>query len=208
MSPWTILISAASPVFTAVSAVDPVAAPAAVGSVTGQVALALGLLALGVLALVLEVMLISFGLLAVAAVALSLAGITVAFALHPVFGWALLLLTPALGLMVLRSSATRLQRMPWVPQAEVTADAGYRHVTDALGIVVGARGTLVTDAYPTGRARFPVPFSVPSTTDGLIDVQVQGGSGSIGAHVSVVRIDGARVLVQLDDPLHQPSTAT
>jgi len=62
-----------------------------------------------------------------------------------------------------------------------------------MGIRIGARGTLVTDAMPTGRARFP---------GGDIDVQVEGAAANKGSVITVRRIEGPIVFVVEDAAPH------
>ncbi len=68
----------------------------------------------------------------------------------------------------------------------IIADAGYHHRATEAGIAAGARGELVTDAMPTGRARF---------SGGEADVQVLGAALPRGAAIMVLRIEGPVVIV-------------
>jgi len=147
---------------------------------------AFGLLALAVLLLVVEFLVVSFGLLAVAALASAIAAIVFAFAAGDVAGWAFVVLVPVLAVVLVRRGLQRLQASSMVPKSTVGADAGYHHVTDRIGVGVGASGVMVTDAHPTGRARFAA---------GECDVQALAGSLTRGAAVVVKRIDGPVVFV-------------
>lgn len=149
-------------------------------------AYAFGLLALAAMLLVVEFLVVSFGLLSVAALASALGAIYFAFIAGDIAGWGFLVLVPVLAVVLVRWGFRRLQTSSAVPHSAVTADAGYHHVTDRIGVAVGACGVMVTDAYPTGRARF---------TDGECDVQVLGGSLERDAPVVVKRIDGPVVFV-------------
>ena len=80
-------------------------------------------------------------------------------------------------------------RSDLVPKQAITDDAGIRHASAGLGIDTGARGVLVTDAMPTGRARF---------AGGDIDVLVEGPAANKGAQVTVRRIEGPTVIVVQD----------
>ena len=57
------------------------------------------------------------------------------------------------------------------------------------GATVGAVGTLVTDAFPTGRARFG---------DHEVDVQVRGAALRKGSALRVAAIDGPVILVTVN----------
>lgn len=139
--------------------------------------------------LLLEFMLVSYGLLAIAACACAVAGIVLGFGSSPVVGWTLLAATPVLAVVVVTWGLRRLMRSDLVPKEEITEDAGYRHASDRMGITSGSRGTLVSDAMPTGRARFP---------GGEIDVLVDGPTVRSGAVVTVSRIEGPTVIVTAD----------
>ena len=147
---------------------------------------ACGLLGLAVLLLVIEFLVVSFGLLALAALASAIGAIWFAFAAGDAVGWAFVVLVPVLAVVLVRQGLRRLQASSVVPRSAVTGDAGYHHVAERIGVAVGARGVMVTDAYPTGRARF---------ADGECDVQVLGGSLERAALVVVKRIDGPVVFV-------------
>jgi membrane-bound ClpP family serine protease len=73
-----------------------------------------------------------------------------------------------------------------VPKSEITAEAGYHHHAETVGVHPGATGVMVTRARPSGRARFD---------GGECDVQVQSGSLGRGAKVVVLHIDGPIVFV-------------
>ncbi len=151
-----------------------------------RLGIAAGLLAIALVLLVLEFFVVSGGLIAVMAVAAGIAAIFYAFTVGAAAGWGFMIATPILGVLVLNWGLRRLQRSKLVVQAAVTADAGYHHRAHELGVALGARGTLVTDAYPTGRARF---------AGGEIDVAVRGATASKGAEVEVVAIEGPTVFV-------------
>ena len=123
---------------------------------------------------------------AVAALVFAVSGIVLGFGSSPVVGWTLLGATPILAALVTAWGLRRLMRSDLVPKAEITDNAGYRHATESLGIRVGANGVLITDAMPTGRARFP---------GGEIDVQMEGGAANKGTAVHVLRIEGPTVFV-------------
>lgn len=151
-----------------------------------DVLLAIALLVLAGGLLLLEFLVVSYGLLAIAALGCAIAGIVLGFGSSPTVGWTLLAATPIMAALVTAWGLRRLMRSDLVPKAEITDNAGYRHATESLGIQVGARGMLITDALPTGRARF---------TGGEIDVQVEGGAANKGTAVQVLRIEGPTVFV-------------
>lgn len=176
MNVWSYLIQvAAVPVSEAVPAVA-----------FNDVLVAIGLLALAAVLLLLEFLVVSYGLLAIAALGCSITGIVLGFSSSPAVGWSLLGATPILAAVVVAWGLRRLMRSDLVPKQEITEDAGYRHATESLGVVIGTRGTLVTDAMPTGRARFP---------GGDLDVQVEGAAAMKGTVVTVRRIEGPSVIV-------------
>lgn len=173
MTPLPVLLQAASE-------------PAAASLALGDVLLAVALLALAAFLLLLEFLVVSYGVLAIAALGCAILGIVLGFDASPTLGSVLLAAAPVLGVLVTIWGLRRLTRSALVPKQEITEDAGYRHATESRGIAVGAHGTLVTDAMPTGRARFP---------GGDIDVTVEGPAASKGAQVTVRRIEGPTVFV-------------
>lgn len=143
-------------------------------------------LAIGAVLLLLEFLLVSYGLLAIAAFGCAVAGIVLGFGTSPLVGWTLLVATPILAAGVVTWGLRRLMRSDLVPKEEITEDAGYRHASESMGIAVGSHGTLVSDAMPTGRARFP---------GGEIDVLVEGPTANHGTVITVRRIEGATIIV-------------
>ena len=151
-----------------------------------RLAAAAGLMVLATGLLLLEIMVVSWGLLTVSAAAAAFAACAIAWKVSPVAGWVFVALVPVAAVMVVRVGLRMLQASRLVPKDEITAEAGYHHVADHAGIVPGARGELVTDALPTGRARF---------AGGEIDVQIEGAGLPRGAAVIVLRIDGPVAMV-------------
>ncbi|HYE08027.1 MAG TPA: NfeD family protein [Planctomycetota bacterium] len=151
-----------------------------------RLGIATGLLAIALILLVLEFFVVSGGVIGALAVCAGIAAIFYAFTVGPAAGWAFMVATPILGILVLNWGLRRLQRSKLVVQATVSGDAGYRHRLHELGIDLGARGVLVTDAFPTGRARFP---------GGDIDVSVRGATAGKGAAVEIIAIEGPTVFV-------------
>ena len=143
------------------------------------------LLSLGIL--VAEFFLVSFGLLAVAAVATAGAAIYFAFVASDLVGWLFVVIVPLLAGATVRWGIARVQRSGLVPQAEISADAGYHHLTQELGVIVGTQGEMVTPARPSGRARFE---------QGECDVQTHGRALERGALIVVTAIDGPQVFVE------------
>jgi membrane-bound ClpP family serine protease len=154
-----------------------------------DVLMAVGFLAVAAILLLLEFLVVSYGLLAIAALGCAITGIVLGFGQSETVGWMLLAATPIIGTVVVAWGLRRLTRSDLVPKQAITENAGYRHATASLGIVEGTRGTLVTDAMPTGRARFP---------GGDIDVMVEGPAATKGTVVTVLRIEGASVFVAAD----------
>ena len=151
--------------------------------------IAVVLLVVAAVLLLLEFVFVSYGLLAIAAFGCAVAGIVIGFGSSPVVGWVLIVVTPILAGVVVTWGLRRLMRSKLVPKSAITEDAGYRHASAEMGVTHGSRGIMVTDAMPTGRARFP---------GGEIDVVVEGPVASKGSPIIVRRIEGATVLVIAD----------
>ncbi len=152
-----------------------------------QLLIALGLLLLAASLLLVEFFVVSWGLLSVAAGGAAYAACALAFAVSPLYGWVFVAACPLAAAIIVPWGLRRLQASRAVPKVEITEDAGYRHHTDALGVVPGSLGELVTDALPTGRARFP---------GGEIDIAVEGNGLPRGTRVVVLRIEGPIVTVR------------
>ena len=138
--------------------------------------------------LVAEFFIVSLGLLAVAALAAAAGSIYFAFAAHDAIGWLFVVTVPLLAAATVRWGLRRIQQSHVVPQAEITADAGYHHVAERLGIAIGSTGVMVTPARPAGRARF---------AGGECDVYGQGQALERDAAIVVVGIDGPSINVAL-----------
>ena len=149
--------------------------------------LPLGLLVLAVALLVLELFVVSFGVLLVASIGSAVAAIHYAFIASDATGWTIAVLVPILAVVLGRWGLARVRRSRrLVTHGEITAEAGYHHHAEEVGVRPGAVGVMVTPARPSGRARFD---------GGECDVQVQSGSLGTGAGVVVLRIDGPIVYV-------------
>ena len=149
--------------------------------------LALGLLVLAVALLVLELFVVSFGILLVGSIASAIGAIHYAFAADDAAGWAMAVIVPILAVVLGRWGLARIrQSRTLVPKGEITAEAGYHHHAETVGVRPGAAGVMVTPARPSGRARFD---------GGECDVQVQSGSLGAREKVVVLRIDGPIVFV-------------
>jgi membrane-bound ClpP family serine protease len=144
------------------------------------------LLFIGLALLVAEFFIVSLGLLAVAAMAAVAGSIYFAFAAHDAIGWLFVITVPLLAGATVRWSLRHIQQSSMVPQAEITADAGYHHVAQRLGIATGSTGVMVTAARPAGRARF---------AGGECDVYGQGVALERDAAIVVVGIDGPSINV-------------
>lgn len=149
--------------------------------------LALGLLVLAVALVVLELFVVSFGILLVASIASAAGAIHYAFAASDATGWTMTVVVPILAVVLTRWGLARIRRSrALVPKSEITAEAGYHHHAETVGVHPGAAGVMVTPARPSGRARFD---------GGECDVQAQSGVLARGAKVTVLRIDGPIVFV-------------
>ena len=147
---------------------------------------AIGLLILGLGLLIAEFLVISFGILGGMALISFIAAIYIAFDHNDGLGWTFMVGAPIVAILAFRWGLARLQASSIVPKAEIDGNAGYRHHLEEQGIAIGSSGEMLTDAYPTGRARFE---------GGTCDVQVIGGSLEKGAPCTVKRIDGAIAFV-------------
>ena len=151
---------------------------------------AIGLLALALALLVLEVFVVSFGLITIVSLACLAGAVYLAFGVGTGFGWLFLAVATVASALVIRWGMGRIRQSKMVPTAQISADAGYRHVAQRIGVDVGSTGVMVTTAYPTGRARFP---------GGECDVQSRHGPLQVGASVVVQSIDGPVVFVAADE---------
>ena len=159
--------------------------------------IASGLLLLAAGMLVAEAFVISFGALTLVSLGLGIAAVVYAFSASTALGWGFAVFAPLLlggiGLWAVRM----MGRSRLVPKFELTEDAGAHHAAETIGLMVGATGVLLTPARPTGRARF---------SGGDLDVQCDR-SAEAGTTVTVLRIDGLRILVTATEPsASSPST--
>lgn len=173
-----------------------VAAPAAEAAAdpTRALLIACALLALGVALFAIEFVVVSGGILGIGALAAAIASVTYAFTSSQLAGWVFILLVPVLAAVITSAGLRWMARSRLVVHSEITEDAGYHHVLTRSGIGPGSAGTLVTDAYPSGRARF-------NGTAGAheVDIQLRGGaSAEAGAAVVIKHIEGAVVFCDLD----------
>jgi membrane-bound serine protease (ClpP class) len=170
--------------------VDSLALSASAGVDWQSLWIALGLLVLAVALVVLELFVVSFGVLLVASIASAAGAIHYAFAANDAAGWAMAAAVPILAVVLARWGLARIRRSrTLVPKGEISAEAGYHHHAETVGVRPGASGVMVTPARPSGRARF---------TGGECDVQAQSGVLARGAKVTVLRIDGPIVFVAPD----------
>jgi hypothetical protein len=167
------------------------AAEPAAGDARLQFGLAVILSIVATALLILEFILASGGPLAIAAALTAAAAMIAAFLVSTAAGLLVLILIPLVGVAVVRWGLARLVRTRAVPHAEIRDDAGYHHLAAALGVEVGAVGELVTDAMPSGRARF---ITRAGTND--IDVRVLGPVLGRGQRVVVIDVHGPAVTVQ------------
>jgi membrane-bound ClpP family serine protease len=153
---------------------------------TGDLLLPALLMCGGIILTIAECFVISFGLLAIGALLCAIASVLLAWDISPAYGFSMLVIAPIAGVVAVRIGLERMRRSPAVPQSEITAQVGQQAHAVTAGATVGATGVLLTDAYPTGRARF---------ASGDIDVQVRAGHLTKGTAVAVVAIDGPVILI-------------
>lgn len=176
-------------------------------STTGALLVALALLAAALALAAIEFVMVSGGLLGIGAIGCAIAAVSYAFAAGPLAGWVFTVLTPLLGIIVLKSGLQWIRRSPLVIKDEITSDAGYHHAFTASGIGAGSQGMLVTDAFPSGRARF-----IGGAGPVEIDVQIRGATGARGDAVTIIAVDGAVVTCRITPapaayaPLAAPAT--
>jgi len=151
-----------------------------------QLLIAAGLLLAAVVFLILEVLVVSFGVLAVLALALAVGAIVQAFAAGDAAGWTFIVVTPILGAAVVAWGLRRLEHSRIVSHAVIGGHSGASGIAERLQIATGSRGRMLTDAYPSGRARFP---------GGVCDVQVEGGSLERDTPIIITGIDGPMIYV-------------
>ena len=147
---------------------------------------AIALLVIAAAILVLEFFLVSFGILLICALAAVGGSIYFAFESADWVGWLFLAIIPVLAFFITRWGIARVERSKLIPKREITAEAGYHHLADRLGIHQGAVGEMVTPAMPSGRARFE---------GGEVDVRVTRGSLECNEAVRVERIEGPVIYV-------------
>ena len=176
------------------SALAQVASPvteSAAMSPQSAIAWAIALLILSAGLAIVEFLVVSWGMLLVGAAVSSIAAIALAFHAHPTAGWIFVVIVPVLFVVIIRSGFGLMRRnAAAVLPTEITADAGIRNQATQAGVAVGTLGELVTNAFPTGRARFGGTRSPVE-----LDVQVQGAVLSKGERVVVLSIDGAVISV-------------
>ncbi len=170
------------------------AAPAAdVAPMSAQAAIAwaIALLILSAALAIVEFLVVSWGMLLIGAAISSIAAIALAFHVAPAAGWIFVCIVPVMAFFIVRSGFILMRRnTAAVLPTEITADAGIRQIAQAAGVAVGTIGELVTNAFPTGRARFGGTHAPVA-----LDVQVQGAVLSRGDRVVVLSIDGATITV-------------
>jgi membrane-bound ClpP family serine protease len=164
-----------------------------------RLGLAVLLLMIGLGLLLTEFFVISFGALALAAAGCMIGSVLVAFQISTGAGLLFILPTIVSGWLLAGWGLARMKRSAAVVNDAITGDAGAHHLAGSLGIAAGATGVLVTDARPTGRARFALAGFPP----GEVDVQVRGGLLKRGAAIVVLSTDGPVVLAT---PAPEPSS--
>lgn len=170
-----------------------VVAPVVESAMSWQVAItwAVVLLILAAGLAIVEFLVVSWGMLLVGASISALAAIALAFHASETAGWVFVAIVPVIFIVVIRAGFGLMRRnSAAVLPTEITADAGIHHAAAAAGVAVGTIGELMTNAFPTGRARFAGPRGPVE-----LDVQVQGAVLAKGARVTVLAIDGPTIFV-------------
>lgn len=150
-------------------------------------ALATILLVFAVALLLIELCTVFSGFLLIASLGAGIAAIVVAFLAGPTTGLIFLVGSPIILIFIGLWGFHRLQKSRLVAQEEITAQAGYSAQAQAHGILIGSVGLMLTDAMPSGRARFG---------EQEYDVAVTSGFLSRGQTVRVVALEGSEILVQ------------
>lgn len=153
-----------------------------------------------ILLLILEALFVSGGIFGLVALVLAvMAGID-AFAISPFIGWVYLLMAPLIGIWIIYWGFKRMPDSPLAARSELSEKAGYHWHAAEMGIEVGSTATLLSDARPDARARFP---------GGVIDVNAESGTIPVGSHVRVVAITGTGITVvrQSDQPVSNSASS-
>ncbi len=150
----------------------------------GRLLIAVLLLLAAVALAIIEFVVVSMGLLTLAALGCAIGAVLLAFTVSPVAGWWFVLAAGVAAVGAAIAALGLLRRLS--AGQDITADAGY--VQQAAGdLTVGTDGILLTDAWPTGRARFG---------DHDVHVSVTGGGLPRGSAVRVLHLDGAVITVR------------
>jgi membrane-bound serine protease (ClpP class) len=160
--------------------------------VTGTLALAVGLLVLGLLLIVAEVLFPSFGLLAVLSTGAFVSSIWLAFKAGWLIGLAFvvvsLILVPALLYVGFKYLLPHSFAGPQIILSQVVSDQGESSGTDReLKRFLGAEG--VTRSYLR-------PAGVADIAGERVDVVTEGGMVRQGMRVRVINVEGNRVVVR------------
>ena len=141
---------------------------------------------IAIVALCLEMLLVSGGILGFIALIAAITGAVGAFEIHSAFGWGYLFTTPIIAAAILHWGIQRLPNSGLAARSEITETSGYADHVAEQNITVGSIGTLITPAMPTGQASFD---------EHVIDVHAEGGYLETGTSVRVVAISGTSVSV-------------
>ena len=158
--------------------------------------LALALLVGAAALLILEFFIVSFGVLLALSLAALGGSIYFAFKASSAVGWIFVVATPVLAFYLTRWGIRRMRESKLVASHEITAEAGYHHRTDQLGIKPGETGVMVTPGHPSGRARF---------AGGECDVQAVSGALDADQRITVSRIEGPVVYVSAESNTDEPA---
>ncbi len=152
---------------------------------------AVALLVLSAALAIVEFLIVSWGMLLVGATICAIAAIALAFHAAPGYGWTFVAIVPVLFAVILRVGFGLMRRnSAAILPTEISGNAGIGDIAAKAGVAAGTLGELVTNAFPTGRARFG---GVRGPVE--LDVQVQGAVLSRGERVVVLAIDGPVITV-------------
>jgi membrane-bound ClpP family serine protease len=148
------------------------------------------LMAGAILAALAEVFLVTGGIIGVMAAILAIWAVVEAFAVHPLFGWALLAALPFIAWWIIRFGLQHILQSAMVPQSSIDDHAGAAHAAAEHGVSIGTLGTMVTTALPSGSAAF---------AGHQLDVHSVSGALEVGESVRVVAMNGPVLQVERHD---------
>ena len=151
------------------------------------------LLVVGALiAVILEVFLVSLGMLAVVAAVLAVSGIVMAFGESAAFGWTMASITIVGAPVAVWWAFRMLPRIPWgrafyLPPPQMTEAQRLAGTGTPHDLAVGAEGETASALRPSGIAMFG---------DNRLDVLSGGEHIPSGTRVRVTEVSGNRIVVE------------